>query len=372
MADSTVTLLTAASTLDGTEVYYGVQGGADRKVTGAQIKTLVLGSATISGANTGDQTITLTGDVTGSGSGSFTTAIGSTKVTSAKLNADVFSTAHSWGGTQTFTAPALGTPASGTLTNCAGLPVAGGGTGQATLTQHGVLVGNGTSGITALALAVAGTLLAGVASSDPAFTATPVLGIAGTTLGSIGLSGNTSGVITLKPQAAAGTYNFNLPITAGSSGDVLTSGGGGSTPMSWVTPIAINSLTDTWNNVATTFTAIKMNVTDTTSASASLLLDLQVATVSKFSVRKDGLATIAGAISVSGHTTFEGVTSTGATGTGALVYSGTPTLVTPVLGAATGTSIALGGATLGSNALAVTGHLLLEGVNTIKFQRPIS
>lgn len=49
----------------------------------------------------------LTGDVTTS-AGAVATAIGATKVTSAMLNADVFSTAHSWGGTQTFTAPVLG------------------------------------------------------------------------------------------------------------------------------------------------------------------------------------------------------------------------------------------------------------------------
>ncbi len=36
--------------------------------------------------------------------------------------------------------------------------------------------------------------------------------------------------------------------------------------------------------------------------------------------------------------------------------SASPTLVTPVLGVATGTSLALGGATIGSNALAVTGN----------------
>lgn len=41
-----------------------------------------------------------------------------------------------------------------------------------------------------------------------------------------------------------------------------------------------------------------------------------------------------------GHQTFEGVTSTGATGTGAFVFATTPTLVTPVIGAATGTSLA--------------------------------
>lgn len=41
--------------------------------------------------------------------------------------------------------------------------------------------------------------------------------------------------------------------------------------------------------------------------------------------------------------------------------SASPTLVTPVLGVATGTSIALGGATLGSNALAVTGSGTFSG-----------
>jgi hypothetical protein len=40
-----------------------------------------------------------------------------------------------------------------------------------------------------------------------------------------------------------------------------------------------------------------------------------------------------------GHNTFEGVTATGATGTGNMVFDGTPTLVTPVIGAATGTSL---------------------------------
>lgn len=59
----------------------------------------------------------------------------------------------------------------------------------------------------------------------------------------------------------------------------------------------INALTDTWNNVATTFTAIKMDVTDTTSAAGSKLIDLLVGASSKFSVGKDGSVTAAGAYS---------------------------------------------------------------------------
>jgi len=54
----------------------------------------------------------LTGDVT-TLAGSLATAIGATKITSSMLNADVFSTAHSWGGVQTFTNPVVGTQAPG-------------------------------------------------------------------------------------------------------------------------------------------------------------------------------------------------------------------------------------------------------------------
>lgn len=52
----------------------------------------------------------------------------------------------------------------------------------------------------------------------------------------------------------------------------------------------IYDMVDTWNAGATTFTAVKMNVTDTASASGSLLMDLQVGGSSRFSVSKAGLA----------------------------------------------------------------------------------
>jgi len=48
--------------------------------------------------------------------------------------------------------------------------------------------------------------------------------------------------------------------------------------------------------------------------------------------------TVPGALSVTGHTTFEGVTSTGATGTGKLVYDASPTLTTAALGSSTATT----------------------------------
>jgi hypothetical protein len=68
----------------------------------------------------------------------------------------------------------------------------------------------------------------------------------------------------------------------------------------------IFNLTDTWNAGATTFTAIKMNVTDTASASGSLLMDLQVGGSSKFSVSKAGVVTVASSISlIAGNLTLQ-------------------------------------------------------------------
>jgi hypothetical protein len=56
-------------------------------------------------------------------------------------------------------------------------------------------------------------------------------------------------------------------------------------------PTNIFDMTDTWNNVGTTFNGIKMNVSNSASAAASKLLDLQVGSVSEFSIAPDGIAT---------------------------------------------------------------------------------
>lgn len=61
------------------------------------------------------------------------------------------------------------------------------------------------------------------------------LGLAGTSLGRLDILGSTSGNVSIRPQAAAGTYNFNLPTTAGSVGQPLLSGGGGATAQTYGT-----------------------------------------------------------------------------------------------------------------------------------------
>ncbi len=53
------------------------------------------------------------------------------------------------------------------------------------------------------------------------------IGLAGTNLGILKMSGNTSGTVTLQPAAAAGTYTLTLPTTDGNSGEFLQTNGSG-------------------------------------------------------------------------------------------------------------------------------------------------
>lgn len=106
---------------------------------------------------------TLTGDVTLSAAG--VTAIGATKVISAMLNADVYSTAHTWGGQQTFVAPILGTPASGVATNLTGLPLSTGITGLGTGVGSALATAVGSSGAPVINGGVLGTPSSGTATN---------------------------------------------------------------------------------------------------------------------------------------------------------------------------------------------------------------
>lgn len=115
------------------------------------------------------------------------------------------------------------------------LPVANGGTGTVFLADTELVVGNNTGALTTIGNPGAGRVLISNAGADPSFSSTPTLGVAGVTQGSLNISGSTSGTVSVLVQNAAGSYNFNLPTTAGSSGQPLLSGGGGATAMSFGT-----------------------------------------------------------------------------------------------------------------------------------------
>lgn len=65
------------------------------------------------------------------------------------------------------------------------------------------------------ATAAQGTVLNAGAANVISATAAPVLGNPGTTIGTLGLAGNTSGTVTITPQATAGTPTLTLPNASG-------------------------------------------------------------------------------------------------------------------------------------------------------------
>jgi len=176
------------------------------------------------------------------------------------------------------------------------------------------------SGVTKALTAVQPADLANVATSGvySDLSGTPTLGTAAST------DANAYATFAqglLADSAVQPGDNANI-LGSGSATDgyVLTADGSGNTVWESVpagvtdyvstrtgTTQSIYDMADTWNDGATTFTAIKMDVTDTASDASSLLMDLQVGGSSKFSVDKGGIVFsggLRGAVSV---TTDDGI-----------------------------------------------------------------
>lgn len=258
-----------------------------------------------SGFLTANQTISFapTGDVTGSTTGSISLApalaIGATKVTSAMLNADVYSTAHSWGGQQTFTAPILGTPASGVATNLTGTAAsltAGAATVLATARTINGTSFDGGANITVTAAAgtlTGATLNSGVtASSLTSFGASPTIitpsittgftigGVAAT--GTIPRGNGTNFVASAFTMAAPGT-----------TGNVLTSDG------------------TNWLSSAPAGGGITIGTTTITSGTTTRVLYNNAGVVGEYAVTGSGNAVLSASPTLTGTVGMAAQTNTG-------------------------------------------------------------
>jgi hypothetical protein len=131
------------------------------------------------------------------------------------------------------------------------LPVANGGSGAATFTVHGVLVGNTASPFGVTTAGATGTVLAGATGADPAFTATPaltsvttsgqgalVVGPYGVGVGNTGelrfleLAANGSNYVGFKAaDTLGGNLIWKLPTVDGANGECLATDGAGT--LSW-------------------------------------------------------------------------------------------------------------------------------------------
>jgi len=95
-----------------------------------------------------------------------------------------------------------------------------------------------------------------------------------------------------------GAFGGDSGLTYDDTAGALTVGGKTAT-----TDSPVLNLSQTWNNAATTFTGLKLNVTNTASAAGSNLLDLQVGGTRQVSIDAVGLVELAGS-TVSGGISF--------------------------------------------------------------------
>lgn len=103
-----------------------------------------------------------------------------------------------------------------------------------------------------------------------------------------------------------GLGNLTITEAVGSSGLVITGA-----VQTTSDPVVL--ATQTWNAGGVTFTGISLNITNTASAAASMLIDLQVGGVTQFNVTRGGAVTATGAIAA-GTTLKTGGTTVGSLG----------------------------------------------------------
>lgn len=179
-------------------------------------------------------------------------------------------------------------------------------TNTGTLTSNSIIIGNGASDV---------TVVPGLTTDG---SSKITVGVAGASVGSIDFNNATSGTVTLKTVTGAlGTSAMSLPAAT----DTLVG----------------RATTDTLTNKTLTSPVINTGVSGTAFGTG---VPTWLLTPSS--------ANLATAV-------------TDETGSGALVFANTPTLVTPVLGAATGTSLNLSGLTA-SSAVATDGSKNLVSV----------
>lgn len=315
-------------------------------------KTLtVTADATINGSNTGDQTIILSGDITGTGSTAITTTLANSGVT-----------AGSYGGAGIV--PVLTVDAKGRVTSVSTSSIAGVSPVGSSLTSGNLIVGNGSNiaasvamsgditlsntGVTAIgALKVTNAMLAGsIAASKLVSTDINSIGtittgtwnaaVIGSAYGGAGivngiLKANGAGLVT---AALSGT-DYESPLIF--AAPFLRSTNTISIPAATASSSGYITATD-WNLFNSKQASLVGGTGVTISGGNTINIGQVVSTSSSPTFAG---ATIAG-LSVAGvvANSAQGVLSTIATtGSGNIVRVTSPTLVTPILGDASATSI---------------------------------
>jgi hypothetical protein len=269
----------------------------------------------------------------------------------------------------TLTTPLLGTPTSGTLTNCTGLPISSGVSGLAA----NVATFLATPSSANLASAVTDETGSGalVFANTPTLV-TPVLGVAtATSINKVAFTAPaTSATLTLangSTLTTSGAFALTLTTTAASSVTLPTAG----------------TLTTTGNKLsvfaATTSAELAGVISD--ESGTGLLVFNNTPTFITPALGTPGSGTLTNCTGLPISSGVSGLAAnvatflatpssanlasavTDETGSGALVFANTPTLVTPVLGTASATSLTANSVRVGNAARTVdtsTGNLILD------------
>ena len=128
----------------------------------------------------------------------------------------------------------------------------------------GDVTANGPGSVAATVNAIGGTVVGGsTGTGNVVFSSNPTL-TGNLTAGTFRTTGSTSGNVSI--DSITGTYNFNLPTTAGTTGQVLTSQGGGASAMTW-SPSLTNPMSAVgdmiYGGTAGAATALSGNITTT-------------------------------------------------------------------------------------------------------------
>lgn len=229
----TITGVTAGTGLSG--------GGTSGTVTVNLANTAVTAGSYTNTSITVDAQGRITAASTGSGSATAFQVDTTPLISSATVN---FTDASAFNGlTIGFSNPSAGNvqlTVAGTLGN-AGLT-----NSSLTVGTTAPLAGGGSIALGASrTLSITGAAGQVLAGAGPAFTAALSLGTNASAAGSVGLANGSAGgaTVTVQNPGAASAYNFNLPATVGGVGQAMVSQGGGTSPMTWITPGTVTSIT---------------------------------------------------------------------------------------------------------------------------------